>query len=172
MTVLVTKRIAKMKEGDLTVKKEKKTGWWIEFDASVIFYLNSDQRDRVNDKHGGNKYALTHTRKVVGRVCYPLSMTWRGYTVRLSEYYSVYPKFDKLSEEFKTAFNNDEQEYENRFHISDPVSVTPFGYVYYENMRMSSRKFKLEGEKYVRTAAIPAWLSFIAVDNLPLESVI
>jgi hypothetical protein len=166
MSVPVTKRVAKMKLGDLYPKKEKKTGWWAQIDMSENYWLDFHMRERLYVATGHRPQYLDLSHQIIGKVVAAYKPTWRGVRVGFRDHFKVFPTYSTLSPEVKNTV--DEVTYNSVIgveYMTDAVFVG--GRFVIPIKRSHILKYPL-GEKYVRTDTWPSWLFDVVMEMEPL----
>lgn len=168
MTVAVTKRIAKMKLGDITLKPDKKTGWWClvkRYDVYAGTAGTGPVADKLNAAFG-TSYGIYFTDvSVLGKVASQVRPHWRGVAVGLKDRYFVYPSYGNDLKRLHNILTK--EEYETL--ISTNHYVPSVGYIKYIG-GTSQYKYAFKENNYVRLPFKPSWIAFSELDNTPLES--
>ena len=167
MTVVVTKRTAKMKLGDITLKPDKKTGWWCLI-KNMDIYVETPQNlmGRLERVNGGYAFGLCfRDTRVLGKVSSAIKPHWKGVTVGLKEMHNIYPSYGEDVLRVHALINK--QEYERL--IGTSIHVPTIGYLKKINTS-GVFKYAIKENAYVRLPFKPGWIAFSELDNTPLES--
>lgn len=162
MTVLVTKRCAKMRAGDLTVKPEPKTGWWIALVMSAHMYIDSNNIE-LRKKLGSAvlmDYELMGKVKRAGYTKFSKELR----TVLFDSTYIVYPPYATSRLEIRSRITKDE--YYKQLYV-DADSFVDGKPIYYTKHKHLYR-VNVYGNKFTRYNSCPAWAAYLEVDTLPV----
>lgn len=168
MTVLVSKRTAKMKLGDITVKPDKKTGWWCLMDSATYLPAYNYIGDKLLRYDVSWRYGLTiNTSKLVGKVASAEQRSWRGTTLGFRNVYKIFPEYTKDGVGLSKILSYDEY----KKLLNSDMHIPSVGYVKYVSHGSMQRYIAL-GDKYVRLPFKPTWIALSELDNTPLETVL
>jgi hypothetical protein len=162
MTVPVTKRYAKMKDGDLKVKPPKKSGWWYEQEGNVYFYV---ENDTLAKKLGTRSLFLNTTmlmfvKRSVHSRKNPDVLSTISYNIR----YDMYPRYNQLDGYVRSRIT--ETEY-NRVLIDCTALVDGRPVFRWKNESGRSASLYVSN-KFIRHDTCPAWATLMELDALPL----
>ena len=162
MTVQVTKRYDKMRLGDITLKREPTSGWWLETVEKSYLYFPYNVAVVV----GAGYTAVNVTRLLkVLRPSYWPDKTLKGVSYRQG--YNLYPAYKDLPSACRKSF--DEKYYmgtllDTTMMVGDkPVIAHDFS-VSYGRWRAS------HDTKFIRHNHCPSWAAFLVLDSLPVAT--
>ena len=167
MTVEVTKRCTKAKDGDIYPKKDKATGWWIDAKSESPFFLDGMQRQKLADIGKHRIYYVPLPRRYLGKVCTKIIDNYRGISVGLRSYYTICPLLSSFpaGHIVRTIFT--EEEYEKL--VTQKYSIhCRFGIV---TEHKSTNVSRLTIEKdYVRYPTQPDFIFDILMEQIGVKS--